>query len=47
MTPENIEGCLLGALDEYLETFEEPIARLNARFEINHQRWQSQIDQSA
>ena len=40
--PGNIDGCLIGTVDDYLESFDDQIERLKAQFTTTREYWQNQ-----
>ena len=43
----NTRGCLLGKLDEYMETYGIQVERLQARFRKNSESWEAQVRRTA
>ena len=37
--PGNINGCLIGTVDDYLESFDDQIERLRAQFTTTREYW--------
>ena len=42
-TPKNINGCLLGTVDDYVQKFDEQLIALRERIEKDRKYWNSQV----
>ena len=45
-SPSNFYGCLEGSLDDYVESFDAQIAKLEANFDSNRQRISKETETS-